>query len=136
GNWEKDEIDEWTTLVKARAIENSCFVAAANRVGEDVTIEFGGESLVAGPAGKGLAHLPGEEEGKEEAETQAKQTDARADDGTKDGEPDKDVAPQTKPLEGYTVARFDLDEVRRCREQRQTIQHRQPQIYRAIVRKY
>lgn len=136
GNWEKDEIDEWTTLVKARAIENSCFVAAANRVGEDVTIEFGGESLVVGPTGKVLAHLPGEEEVKEEAEKKPKKPDAKADDDKKDEEPEKDDAPKTKPLEGYTVARFDLDEVRKYRERRQTIQNRQPQIYRAIVRKY
>lgn len=138
GNWEKDEIEEWTTLVKARAIENSCFVAAANRVGEDVTIEFGGESLVAGPTGKVLAHLPGEEPVVEEAEKKPKTPNAKADeDGEKkDEKPKKDEAPKTQPCEGYTVARFDLDEVRRQREQRQTIQNRQPQIYRTIVKKY
>ncbi len=136
GNWEKDEIDEWTTLVKARAIENSCFVAAANRVGEDVTIEFGGESLVVGPTGKVLAHLPGEEAVKEEAEKKPKKPNAPADDDKKDEEPEKGDAPKTKPLEGYAVARFDLDEVRKYRERRQTIQNRQPQIYRAIVKKY
>ena len=39
-------------------------------------------------------------------------------------------------LEGYAVARINLDDVRRTREERQLIQCRQPQAYRAVVRKY
>jgi predicted amidohydrolase len=40
------------------------------------------------------------------------------------------------PLEGYAVARIDLDEVRKYREEFQFIQTRQPAVYKNIVRKY
>ncbi|MCA9885747.1 MAG: carbon-nitrogen hydrolase family protein, partial [Anaerolineae bacterium] len=42
-NWETANIDEWKTYMRARAYENSLFLAGANRVGEDVTLNFGGE---------------------------------------------------------------------------------------------
>jgi predicted amidohydrolase len=112
-NWEADAIDEWKTYLKARAYENACFVVGANRVGEDVTIAFGGESMIAGPRGKIHASL-----------TREATTD-------KDKEKEED-----KPPEGYCVARIDLDEVRKFREQYQTLQSRQPTAYRTIVRRY
>ena len=34
-NWPKKRVDHWTTLLKARAIENQVFVAGVNRTGED-----------------------------------------------------------------------------------------------------
>lgn len=34
-NWPEPRIDAWSALLKARAIENQCFVAAVNRTGED-----------------------------------------------------------------------------------------------------
>lgn len=106
-NWEAAPIEEWKTYLKARAFENSLFVAGANRIGEDVTLTFGGESMVVGPRGQVYASLTDE------------------------------VDPETgQPSEGYTVARIDLDEVRRYREEFQTLQTRQPAAYRAIVRKY
>lgn len=129
-NWEKDAVDEWKTLVKARAYENACFVAAANRVGEDVTLTFGGESLIVGPQGRVYAHLPGEEKVEEKKEEEKKA------EGEKKEEKDAKEKPKSKPLEGYAVARIDLDEIRKFREQRQTLQTRQPAIYRAIVRRY
>jgi predicted amidohydrolase len=106
-NWEAGQIDEWKTYVRARAYENAVFIAAANRVGEDVTLTFGGESMVVGPRGQIYASL-------------AEETD-----------PDTGA-----PLEGFTVARIDLDEVRRFREEYQFIQNRQPAMYRSIVKKY
>ncbi|MBI5669663.1 MAG: carbon-nitrogen hydrolase family protein [Chloroflexi bacterium] len=106
-NWEAANIDEWKTYVRARAYENSVFIAAANRVGEDVTLNFGGESMVVGPRGQIVASLAGE-------------TDA--DTGA--------------PQEGFAVARIDLDEVRKFREEFQFIQNRQPAVYKALVRKY
>lgn len=106
-NWEADAIDEWKTYLRARAYENAFFVAGANRIGEDVTLTFGGESMVIGPRGQVYASLTDE-------------TDAET----------------GQPSEGYTVARIDLDEVRRYREELQTLQARQPTAYRAIVRKY
>ncbi len=106
-NWEAAQIDEWKTYTRARAYENAVFVAAANRVGEDVTLNFGGESMIVGPRGHIHATL-------------AAETD-----------------PQTgAPLEGFAVARIDLDEVRKYREEFQFIQNRQPAVYKALVRKY
>lgn len=139
GNWEKAEIDEWETLLKARAIENSCFVAGANRVGEDVTLEFGGESMIVDPSGKVLARLAGEEPVEAAEEKKPRKPRAKADEGEADqaeapAEPDE--TPAMQPQEGYTVARLDLDEIRRHRERRQTLQNRQPRIYRTIVKKY
>jgi predicted amidohydrolase len=106
-NWEAPHIDEWKTYIRARAYENAVYVAGANRIGEDVTISFGGESMVVGPRGQIYASL-------------AEETD-----------PDTGA-----PLEGFSVARIDLDEVRRNREEFQFIQNRQPALYRTIVRKY
>jgi predicted amidohydrolase len=40
------------------------------------------------------------------------------------------------PAVGYVAARIDLDEVREVREEYQFFQWRQPQTYRAVVRKY
>lgn len=106
-NWEASHIDEWKTYLRARAYENAVFVAGANRVGEDVTLSFGGESMIVGPRGQIYATL-------------ADETD-----------------PETgAPLEGFTVARIDLDEVRKFREEFQFIQNRQPAMYRTIVKKY
>lgn len=106
-NWEASHIDEWKTYVRARAYENSVFIAAVNRVGEDVTLNFGGESMVVGPRGEIFASL-------------ADETD-----------------PTTgAPLEGFAVARIDLDNVRKNREEFQFIQTRQPAVYRSIVKKY
>lgn len=106
-NWEAGQIDEWKTYVRSRAYENAVYVAAANRVGEDVTLSFGGESMVVGPRGQIYASL-------------ADETD-----------PDTGA-----PLEGFTVARIDLDDVRKYREEYQFIQNRQPAVYRSIVKKY
>ncbi|MBN2305135.1 MAG: carbon-nitrogen hydrolase family protein [Anaerolineae bacterium] len=106
-NWEAGQMDEWRTYVQARAYENALYVAASNRVGEDVTLNFGGQSMIVGPRGKTYASLA-EEKDPESGE----------------------------PREGYCVARVDLDEVRKCREEHQTLQARQPTVYRAIVKRY
>lgn len=106
-NWESTQMEEWRTYVRARAYENALYVAASNRVGEDVTLSFGGESMIVGPRGKVYASLAEEKD------------------------------PETgQPREGYSVARIDLDEVRKHREEHQTLQARQPAVYRSIVKKY
>jgi len=106
-NWERPRNDEWRTYVVARAYENSCFIAAANRVGEDATLSFIGESMIIGPRGQVLASLTGE------------------------------LDPKTgEPAEGYALARVDLGDVRRNREDFQTLQNREPDTYKALVRKY
>lgn len=106
-NWEASNIDEWKTFLRARAYENAVFMVGANRVGEDITLTFGGESMIVGPRGEIHASLAGE-------------TDAES------GE----------PLEGFITARIDLDEVRRNREEYQMIQNRQPTVYKTLVRRY
>ena len=53
--WPRARIDHWQTLLRARAIENQCFVIACNRVGHDPDNEFGGCSLIIDPWGKILA---------------------------------------------------------------------------------
>lgn len=55
-------IHQWLPLLKARAIENQCFVAGCNRVGTD-SIEMGGQSVIFGPQGEPLGQLNGQEEG-------------------------------------------------------------------------
>jgi predicted amidohydrolase len=51
-NWPGVRNDVWNTLLKARAIENQCYVVGVNRVGKDgLGIEYLGESQVFGPKG-------------------------------------------------------------------------------------
>ncbi|QKS72423.1 carbon-nitrogen family hydrolase [Paenalkalicoccus suaedae] len=49
--WPAPRIEQWRSLLIARAIENQCFVVACNRVGSDPNNEFGGKSLVIDPLG-------------------------------------------------------------------------------------
>jgi predicted amidohydrolase len=54
--------DHWEVLIRARAIENQCFVVAANQIGEHVPGKAsGGRSLIADPWGTVLATAPDEE---------------------------------------------------------------------------
>lgn len=98
-NWEEPHKGEWRTYLLARAYENAVFVAAANRVGEEPSYTFFGQSAIISPRGRIHAALE-------------------------------------EPVEGYAVAKIDLDEVRRQREDSQVLQCRQPNAYRAIVKKY
>jgi len=56
-NWEAQTIEEWKTYLRARAMENALFVAGANRIGDEYTYQFGGESAVVGPRGETYAHV-------------------------------------------------------------------------------
>lgn len=98
-NWERPHIEEWNAFVLARAFENSIFVAAANRIGEEPSYTFFGQSMIVGPRGEIYSTIDEESE-------------------------------------GYALAKVDLDEVRRLREEYQLFQLRQPGTYRTIVRKY
>jgi predicted amidohydrolase len=54
--------DHWEVLVRARAIENQCFLVAANQIGEHVPGKAsGGRSLIADPWGIVLATAPDDE---------------------------------------------------------------------------
>lgn len=105
--WERPHVDEFRTYALSRAMENAVYVVAANRVGEDVSYNFFGESMIVGPRGQVFASLSGE------------------------------VDPETgDPAEGYAIARIDLRDVRRNREEYQTLQNRAPDTYKIIVRRY
>ncbi|MCH4148433.1 MAG: amidohydrolase [Prevotella sp.] len=54
-SWPKSRIDAWSTLLKARAIENQCYVAGVNRVGNDPSCEYNGCSAILDPYGHTLA---------------------------------------------------------------------------------
>jgi predicted amidohydrolase len=54
--------DHWEVLLRARAIENQCFVVAANQVGEPAPgIRTGGRSMIVDPWGLVLAQAPDSE---------------------------------------------------------------------------
>ena len=61
-NWPERRVAHWNTLLKARAIENQCFVAGVNRCGLDGNgIVYSGDSAIIDPLGNILAHHSGEE---------------------------------------------------------------------------
>jgi len=45
-------VEEWRTYVHARALENSLYVVASNRIGEEYSYQFFGDSRVVGPRGE------------------------------------------------------------------------------------
>jgi predicted amidohydrolase len=52
-NWPEKRIEAWKTLLRARAIENQCYVAAVNRTGEDGNgIVYPGDSMIVDPLGE------------------------------------------------------------------------------------
>lgn len=62
-NWENPNAAEWRAYITARAFENAIFVAAANRLGEEYTISFFGDSLIMGPRGEVYASFDENGEG-------------------------------------------------------------------------
>jgi len=50
-NWPNARIEHWRTLLKARAIENQCFIAGVNRVGNDPKLHYPGLSSLFDPMG-------------------------------------------------------------------------------------
>lgn len=106
-NWEQQNLHEWRILTAARAIENTCYLAAVNRIGEDITFNFGGDSAIIDPYGKLLASMY----------------------DVKDEE-------TGGPAEGFCVARINLATVRAAREETQALQTRKPDTYRAVVKRY
>jgi predicted amidohydrolase len=51
-NWPDSRIEHWRTLLKARAIENQCYIAGVNRVGKDPKLNYNGYSSIFDPLGK------------------------------------------------------------------------------------
>ncbi len=60
-NWPDTRIEHWRTLLKARAIENQCYVAGVNRVGEDPKLNYIGFSSVFDPMGNEIVSVENEE---------------------------------------------------------------------------
>ncbi|MCI5916900.1 MAG: nitrilase family protein [Bacteroidales bacterium] len=54
-NWPGSRLNAWQTLTRARAIENQCYVIAANRTGIDPTCQYGGSSAIIDPYGRVMA---------------------------------------------------------------------------------
>jgi len=50
--WPLARIDHWQALIRARAIENQCYIIACNAAGEIGDTVFGGHSMIVDPWGK------------------------------------------------------------------------------------
>ncbi len=50
-NWPVARIEHWVTLLKARAIENQCYIVGVNRVGDDPSLHHTGRSMIVAPSG-------------------------------------------------------------------------------------
>jgi omega-amidase len=57
-NWPESRRDVWNILLRARAIENQCYVAGSNITGENLNgINYSGDSAIIDPYGKQLASI-------------------------------------------------------------------------------
>lgn len=50
--WPFPRLEHWRVLLKARAIENQCYIVACNRVGQGGDAQFFGHSTVVDPSGR------------------------------------------------------------------------------------
>lgn len=58
-SWPSVRSDVWLTLLKARAIENQCYVVGVNRVGMDGNgLQYQGDSIVYSPKGETIGQIP------------------------------------------------------------------------------
>lgn len=60
-NWPSTRIDHWTTLLKARAIENQAYVVGVNRCGDDPHLSYPGRSVIFDPHGRVVAEADARE---------------------------------------------------------------------------
>ena len=54
-SWPVGRISAWSALLRARAIENQCYVVGVNRVGRDPVADYSGASVVIDPYGRTIA---------------------------------------------------------------------------------
>ena len=61
-SWPTSRVEAWSTLLRARAIENQCYVVGVNRVGDDPACNYCGGSAIIDAYGRTMAEC---ERGKE-----------------------------------------------------------------------
>lgn len=61
-NWPHQRRAHWFTLLKARAIENQCFIAGINRCGFENGVQYMGDSMIVDPYGE-IITRPSDKEG-------------------------------------------------------------------------
>lgn len=63
-NWPESRQSAWDTLLRARAIENQCYVCGVNRIGTDANnISYKGGSVIYSPKAEVMTHVPDNQEG-------------------------------------------------------------------------
>lgn len=55
-NWPRSRAKQWITLLKARAIENQCYIAGINRIGIGNNISYSGNSMIIDPLGEVISY--------------------------------------------------------------------------------
>ncbi len=61
-NWPTKRIEHWNILLRARALENQCYVLACNRVGSDAnSLNYSGHSQILGPSAELIDKIIGSE---------------------------------------------------------------------------
>ena len=61
-SWPTSRIKVWNTLLRARAIENQCYVAGVNRIGSDNVCQYSGGTMLIDAYGNTVAECPMNEE--------------------------------------------------------------------------
>ena len=61
-SWPAPRREAWRTLLRARAIENQCYVAGVNRVGEDPSVRYAGDSALVDFKGRTMAEADDREQ--------------------------------------------------------------------------
>lgn len=57
--WPAPRREVWRTLLRARAIENQCYVIGVNRVGDEPALHYAGDSAVVDSYGRAIVELEG-----------------------------------------------------------------------------
>ncbi len=60
-SWPATRAEHWTTLLRARAIENQAVVVGINRIGDDPKFKYSGQSMIVDHMGVELANAEGTE---------------------------------------------------------------------------